>query len=223
MFQTDDREELRELLNAFQVAMYAIEMDCSGSLICAGHNDLGTELTGFSPEDVIEKPLAAFMEPKDAVRATASYMECFETGKPVHASFDVRFPTGPLILASNVVPVFGPDNSVRRLIGNAVGLKFYDDFSYQRLLDDLTRLSVAGAATLFDALRAIEVRRESGDITPAEEQFLTVFGELSERALKHSLAIRDKLRIEGKCPSAEEHFLKEGALAKAILDLTGSE
>lgn len=220
MFATDDRDELQDVLNAFQIAMYAVEKDRLGRLICAGHNDLVCELTGYDSADTLDKPLESFMRPKDLARVSAVYAECFETGKPVHASYDIAFPTGPIVLTSTVVPVFGSDNSICRLIGNSVGLKGMDENHYFRLLDDLTRLSVEGSSTLYDALRAIEVRRESGEITPAEEQFLGVFSRLSERALHHSLAIRETLLRAGKTTDPQQHLLDDSALAKAITELT---
>jgi hypothetical protein len=223
LFDTNDRDELRAALDTFQVAMCAVEVGPDGNLVYVGHNDLLMSMLGLSVSSITDKPFETVFASKDVPRISANYQHCMDTRAPVQSKVDVELPGGPVMLTSTIVPVFDATGQIKRVIGNTVGMKFYKKVQYDRLLDKLTRLSTSGASTLFDALRAIEVRRETEDLSPDEERFLAVFDQLSSQALQCSLEIRDLLRDEGKALMGRDQFLSDSALSKAIEELAGLE
>ena len=201
--------------------MCAVEVCDRGHLVYVGHNDLLTSMFGDSFDDIIDKPFDCFFSAASVDRISSNYWHCIDTRKPVHSKIDVELPTGPVTIASTVVPVLDADGELIRVVGNAVGRKQGRKAVYAAFLDELTALSAEGSSNLFDALRAVELRRESGALSPDEERFLEVFSQLSERALRNSLIIRDKVRAQGSHAAASE-FLAEGELSQAIRELSAA-
>lgn len=220
MFETADRDSLLETMEAFLIPVFMSERDADGHWVSLGHNVRMKEFSGLELVDVRGKRHDAFLAPQDATIADENHLSCAQNRKPVHKVVNARYPSGQILIAVSLIPVVSADGNVRRIIGNQVGMTLKDGVGSSHLLDELTRLSTQSTATLYDALRAIELRSEGNDISPEEQRFLEVFRQLSGRALDYSLTLRDTLRAEARPVEAETDLIANSALSRAIQELT---
>ncbi|MFK7943019.1 MAG: PAS domain-containing protein [Paracoccaceae bacterium] len=220
MFERASRDSLVETMDAFLIPVFMSERNADGHWISLGHNARLKEFSGLELADVMGKRHDAFLTPEDAAIADENHLKCAQGRKPVHTIVNARYPSGQILLAVSLIPVVSADGHVRRIVGNQVGMTLKDGVGTSSLLDELTRLSAQSATTLFDALRAVELRSQSRDISPEEQRFLDVFHHLSGQALDYSLTLRNTLRAEARPVEAESHLIRDSALSRAIHDLT---
>ncbi|MEM7211619.1 MAG: PAS domain-containing protein [Pseudomonadota bacterium] len=220
MFDAQDHDALRAALDAFQVAMFALELDSQDQWTVLCHNAHQTILTGRESDEVAGKRMDTLLPANEYAVVHDRQQECIRTRKPLRAVTMLTHRSGKVMHGTTLIPIIGRDGDVRRIIGNTVGLMRVDGNGKKNMLDEVTRLSAETAISLSDALTAVELRVQKGDTSPGETRFLSVFQRLSERALKNSLEIRERLQDRYTPNMASETFLKQSTVARQIQKLS---
>lgn len=223
MFDTNDRDELIDVLDSFQIAMFAVDLTKDGDGILLGRNKAFVRLHDVTPEDDVGRLISEIHNPEDAAFANGANHQCAATRSPMRVTKTMTYDSGKVRHLTSLIPIFDKDGQVSRVIGNVIGRRVKGgDHQLPSALGEMTRLSVETFVPLYKALSATELRAAMGSgISLKEKLFLNAFNRLCRGALTASKQLHTEL-CNSTRNSAQEYLLSDGHVARAIRDVSGA-
>lgn len=195
MFNTDDRDALIDVMDSFQIAMFAFDTRDGWDGVLLGRNRAFCRLHEVSQDQDVGLRLSEILSEEDSQFSYSAFERCAASRKSQRTSRAMNYRFGKFRHHTSLIPLIDREGKVFRIIGNVVGHRIADtDVAENSALDDLTRLSVESLMPLYKAVHAIELRAaQQGEISPDEQRFLQTFNSLCSEALAASRRLHDAL------------------------------
>jgi len=222
MFDTKDRDELVDVLDSFQIAMFVADLTDDGDSIIMGRNRAFCRLHDVAPDQDVGLRLTQIHNSEDAAFANAANHKCAAEQAPIRVSRRMNYQVGRVEHQTSLVPVFDADGNVFRIIGNVVGQRVISgQHRLPSIVGEQTRLSVESLMLLPKAIRAIRFFiAEHWDVSAQDKMFLETFCQLCVEALDASRRLNVLLLQTVEAPAAQEYLLAEGDLSRTIREIT---
>lgn len=225
MFDTKDRDELIDILDSFQIAMFAVDLTEEEDAILLGRNRAFCRLHDVAPEQDIGKRMSQILPDDDAAFVNAMHQTCAAAREPIQVATTLTYSVGKVRHLTSLIPVIDPQCNVSRVIGNVVGERLQgSNHTLSLTLDELTRISAESLTPLYKTLRATERRAaKQSDLSPEDQAFLATFNTLCAKALASSRQLHGANSDGDLLPRTQEYLLTEGEVARAVREFSGDD